>query len=311
MRTAVNNNGVKNKDNKIFSNYTVENITSVEVVENQSKRKRPVEDKVQRKKTYAEILKTDRDKDDKLEQNRNEGAAEIVTNKRCLGVNFQVNESRVTNNRVQRKRLKIAKPKIVDPCELADTNNVSLTSEMVCDYKRGNFKAIISPPVFITSSVEAQKKMVETFNSQDKELLVLEDVFEDEDSLILQNVRISNKAIEKKEIREEVSKQNGGDINFSSIWSQVLQDDKDLNLKLTTSPPMLTMDSPSAMNHSDFHASEVKEEIFNTQDREFLSLLENLMDIDDPLHSQNKNINAKVTTEGRISVTFVQTLCLT
>ena len=311
MRTAVNNNGVKNKDNKIFSNYTVENITSVEVVENQSKRKRPVEDKVQRKKTYAEILKTDRDKDDKLEQNRNEGAAEIVTNKRCLGVNFQVNESRVTNNRVQRKRLKIAKPKIVDPCELADTNNVSLTSEMVCDYKRGNFKAIISPPVFITSSVEAQKKMVETFNSQDKELLVLEDVFEDEDSLILQNVRISNKAIEKKEIREEVSKQNGGDINLSSIWSQVLQDDKDFNLKLTTSPPMLTMDSPSAMNHSDFHASEVKDEIFNTQDREFLSVLENLMDIDDPLHSQNKNINAKVTTEGRISVTFVQTLCLT
>ena len=311
MRTAVNNNGVKNKDNKIFSNYTVENITSVEVVENQSKRKRPVEDKVQRKKTYAEILKTDRDKDDKLEQNRNEGAAEIVTNKRCLGVNFQVNESRVTNNCVQRKRLKIAKPKIVDPCELADTNNVSLTSEMVCDYKRGNFKAIISPPVFITSSVEAQKKMVETFNSQDKELLVLEDVFEDEDSLILQNVRISNKAIEKKEIREEVSKQNGGDINLSSIWSQVLQDDKDLNLKLTTSPPMLTMDSPSAMNHSDFHASEVKDEIFNTQDREFLSVLENLMDIDDPLHSQNKNINAKVTTEGRISVTFVQTLCLT
>ena len=311
MRTAVDNNGVKNKDNKIFSNYTVENITSVEVVENQSKRKRPVEDKVQRKKTYAEILKTDRDKDDKLEQNRNEGAAEIVTNKRCLGVNFQVNESRVTNNRVQRKRLKIAKPKIVDPCELADTNNVSLTSEMVCDYKRGNFKAIISPPVFITSSVEAQKKMVETFNSQDKELLVLEDVFEDEDSLILQNVRISNKAIEKKEIREEVSKQNGGDINLSSIWSQVLQDDKDLNLKLTTSPPMLTMDSHSAMNHSDFHASEVKDEIFNTQDREFLSVLENLMDIDDPLHSQNKNINAKVTTEGRISVTFVQTLCLT
>ena len=279
LRTAVNNNGVKNKDNKVFSNYTVENITSVKVVENQSKRKRPMEDKVQRKKTYAEILKTDRDKDDKLEQNRNEGAVEIVTNKRCLGVDFEVNESRVTNNRVQRKRLKIAKPKIVDPCELGDTNNVSLTSEMVCDYKRGNFKAIISPPVFMTSSVdlmnhsEAQKKMVETFNSQDKELLVLEDVFEDEDSLILQNVRISNKAIEKEEIREGVRKQNGGNINLSSIWSQLLQDDKDLNSKLTTSPPMLTMDSPSAMNHSDFHGSEVKDEILNTKDRQFLSVL--------------------------------------
>ena len=234
---------------------------------------------MQRKKTYPEILKTDRDKDDKLEQNRNEGAVEIVTNKRCLGVDFEVNESRVTNNRVQRKRLKIAKPKIVDPCELGDTNNVSLTSEMVCDYKRGNFKAIISPPVFMTSSVdlmnhsEAQKKMVETFNSQDKELLVLEDVFEDEDSLILQNVRISNKAIEKEEIREGVRKQNGGNINLSSIWSQLLQDDKDLNSKLTTSPPMLTMDSPSAMNHSDFHGSEVKDEILNTKDRQFLSVL--------------------------------------
>ena len=65
---------------------------------------------------------------------------------------------------------------------------------------------------------------------------------------------------------------------------------------------MLTMDSSSAMNHSDFHASEVKDEIFNTQDREFLSVLENLMDIDDPLHSQNKNV--KVTTEGRISGYF-------
>ena len=64
--------------------------------------------------------------------------------------------------------------------------------------------------------------MVETFNSQDKELLVLEDISEDDDSLIVQNVRISNKVIEKEEIREGVSKQNGVDINLSSIWSQLL-----------------------------------------------------------------------------------------
>ena len=68
MRTAINNNGVKNKDNKVLSNYTVHIITGVEVVENQSKRKRPVTDKVRRKKTYAEILKTERDEDNKLEQ---------------------------------------------------------------------------------------------------------------------------------------------------------------------------------------------------------------------------------------------------
>ena len=134
--------------------------------------------------------------------------------------------------------------------------------------------------------------------------MVLENVSEDGDSLIIQNVRINDKTIEKEEIREGVSQQNGVDINLSSIWSQLLQDDKDLNSKLTTSPPMLTMDSSSAMNHSDFHASEVKDEIFNTQEREFLSVLENLMDIDDPLHSQNKNISVKETTEGRISGYF-------
>ena len=83
-----------------------------------------------------------------LGQNRNKGAVVIVANKGCLGVDFQVNESHVTNNHVQKKRLKTAKLKIVDPCELGDTNNVSLTSEMVCDYKRGNFKAVASPPVF-------------------------------------------------------------------------------------------------------------------------------------------------------------------
>ena len=63
------------------------------------------------------------------------------------------------------------------------------------------------------------------------------------------------------------------------------------------------MYSSSAMNHSEFHASEVKDEI-NTQDREFLSVLEDLIDIDDPSHSQNKNINVKVTSEGQISGYF-------
>ena len=72
--------------------------------------------------------------------------------------------------------------------------------------------------------------------------MVGEDAPEDDDSLILQNVRINNKAIEKEEIREGISKQNSVDINLSSIWSQLLQDDKDLNSKLTTSPPMLTME---------------------------------------------------------------------
>ena len=40
------------------------------------------------------------------------------------------------------------------------------------------------------------KNMVETFNIQDREVLVLENVSEVEDSLNVQNVRINNKAIE-------------------------------------------------------------------------------------------------------------------
>ena len=77
--------------------------------------------------------------------------------------------------------------------------------------------------------------------------MVLKHVSEDDDSLNLQNVRISNKALEKEWIRKGVgtSKQNDADIDLSSIWSELLQDDKDLNLKLTTRPPMLLMDSSS------------------------------------------------------------------
>ena len=160
--------------------------------------------------------------------------------------------------------------------------------------------------VYLMNHSEVQKKTVETFTFQDKKLLVLENVYEDEDSSNLQNIRISNKVIENEETGEgfETSKQNGADISLSSIWSELLQDDKELDSKVTTSPPILTVDSSSAMNHSNFYASEVKEEIINTLDREFLSVLEDLMDLDDLLHSQNKNINAKVTSECRISGYF-------
>ena len=99
---------------------------------------------------------------------------------------------------------------------------------------------------------------------------------------------------------------------------ELLQDDKDLNSEtyhfssfvnygfLTSVWIILTSTQvrlrwTSVMNYSDLHASEISNEIFNTQDREFLSVLENLMEIDDPLHSQNKNANVKVTSEGRIS----------
>ena len=113
LRTATGNNGVKNKtkNDKTFSNCKTDNITRVDVVDNQSERERSVEGKLQRKKSYAGILKTNRNTAGKLEQNRNKGAVDIVANKGCVGVDSKANETHVTSNSVQRRRLKIAKPK--------------------------------------------------------------------------------------------------------------------------------------------------------------------------------------------------------
>ena len=87
LRTATDNNAVKNN---FFSQTTRHNITGVEVVDNQSERKHSVEGKIQRKKSYTEIQKTDRNTAGKLEQNQNEGAVGIVANKGCVGVEFKV-----------------------------------------------------------------------------------------------------------------------------------------------------------------------------------------------------------------------------
>ena len=125
-------------------------------------------------------------------------------------------------------------------------NNVSLTSEIALDYKRSNFELVTSPPEFMIDSVylmnhsEVQKENVEVFNTQNKEiLLVLEDLPNDDDSLNLQHVSISNKVTEKEEIREgtKTSQRNTVDINLSFIWSELLQDSKDLDSKFTTFPP--------------------------------------------------------------------------
>ena len=99
--------------------------------------------------------------------------------------------------------------------------------------------------------------------------MVLENLPEDDDSLNLKNVSITNKAMEKEEIREgaETSKQNAVDINLPSIRSELVQNNKHLISKLATSSPILTIDSSSAMNHSDFQASDVRDEIFNAQDK--------------------------------------------
>ena len=65
-------------------------------------------------------------------------------------------------------------------------------------------------------------------------LFVQENLSEDDDSLNLQNVNMSNKAIEEGGIQErvETSKQYAAYINFSPIFPELLKDNKDLNSKL-------------------------------------------------------------------------------
>ena len=56
------------KNGKFFSNYKVDNVTGVELVDNQLEREHSVDGKIQRKKSYAEILKSHRNTAVKLEE---------------------------------------------------------------------------------------------------------------------------------------------------------------------------------------------------------------------------------------------------
>ena len=72
---------------------------------------------------------------------------------------------------------------------------------------------------------EVQKKKVETFNTQDKELhWVLENFPKDDDSLNLQNVSNSNKATQKEQMKEgvEANNQNVVEVNLYFIWPEIL-----------------------------------------------------------------------------------------
>lgn len=78
--------------------------------------------------------------------------------------------------RFKERRLKTAKSKIVDSCELdkANINNVPLTSEIADDCKRSSLRLVTSHPEFKNESFylmhhsEVGKKKVETFNTEDK-----------------------------------------------------------------------------------------------------------------------------------------------
>ena len=67
------------------------------------------------------------------------------------------------------------------------------------------------------------------------------------------------------------------------------------------SPPSLILDSSSSLNHSNAQVLE-DTEIFSTQDKEFLSVLESIENMNDSLDSSNK---VSVTSEGRVVRIFL------
>ena len=89
------------KNDKVFSNYKVDNAIGVQVVDDQSERNCSVKGKMQRKKSYAEILKMDGNTANKLEQNRNERTIDVVDNTGCFGVDFKVSEPILTSRQLR------------------------------------------------------------------------------------------------------------------------------------------------------------------------------------------------------------------
>ena len=70
-------------------------------MDHQSERNCSVKGKMQRKKSYAEILKMDGNTANKLEQNRNERTIDVVDNTGCFGVDFKVSEPILTSRQLR------------------------------------------------------------------------------------------------------------------------------------------------------------------------------------------------------------------
>ena len=83
MKAATDHLGLRNKikNDKFFWNYKIDNVTAVEIMNNQSKKEAFSEGQGTKKESCSEKIKTDINTAGKLEQNKNEGAVDIVVNK--------------------------------------------------------------------------------------------------------------------------------------------------------------------------------------------------------------------------------------
>ena len=112
----------------------------------------------------------------------------------CSRVVFRTKEIDATDNSLQKARLKISKIKNswFLWIKQANINDLSSASESVHHYKFTNFQLVTPALEFTTCSVylknhhEVQKKKIEIFNIQTKELLLVAgNLTQDDDSLNL------------------------------------------------------------------------------------------------------------------------------
>ena len=85
------------------------------------------------------------------------------------------------------------------------------------------------------------------------------------------------------------------EVNFSELYLNLLETEQNNSAKMETTPPTLCTNSSECQNSSCSLVVSNKNELFSTQDREFISIIADLENLD-----SNSEANAEVTKTGRI-----------
>ena len=139
-------------------------------------------------------------------------------------------------------------------------------------------------------------------NCSDRGLVkIVEDLKIDETNIT--DNRHNRKKTKQKLVGEKVENlgtEGINNINLSSVFADLLKTESESNVSYQNNicPPSLILDSSSSLNHSNAQVLEDHSELFSTQDKEFLSVLESIENMNDSLGLRKE---VSVTDEGRLS----------
>ena len=85
------------------------------------------------------------------------------------------------------------------------------------------------------------------------------------------------------------------EVNFSELYLNLLETEQNNSAKMETTPPTLCTNSSECQNSSCSLVVSNENELFSTQDRQFVSIIADLKNLD-----SNSEANAEVTKAGRI-----------